>query len=138
MLKLQYQDDALNKAVSPEREYQIQTNIRGNSVLRDVSEYSKVGDVFGAAEVKEIVRSLYDFVGNNVTFNPDGSISETLDIGTKKTVFNSDGSITEILTDHYENKIIKKTQFNEDGSITSIVSNVESLSTDKGGNHELG
>lgn len=130
MLKLQYQDDELNKAVSPEREYQIQTNARGNSVLRDVSEYSQVGDDFGAAEAKEVTRSLYGFIGNKVTFNPDGSISETLDIGTKETVFNPDGSITETLTDHYGNKIIKNTKFNEDGSITSIVSNVESSNTD--------
>lgn len=124
MLKLQYQDDTLNEAINTKREYQITDSSRGNKNIVDVTTYEKQGEDFGAAELKEIVRTLYGFKNSKVVFNEDGSITETSDVGVTTTVFNEDGSITATLVDKEGNKIIRLTQFDEDGSIVNTVSDV--------------
>lgn len=99
MLKLQYQDDTLNEAINTKREYQITDSSRGNKNIVDVTTYEKRGDEFGASELKEVVRSLYEFKNNVVTFNEDGSITEILDIGEMTTSFNADGSVVTAVSD---------------------------------------
>lgn len=74
----------------------------------------------------------YGYTESNTVFNPDGSISETLDIGTRDVVFNDDGSIIETLADNYGNRVYKTTKFNADGSITTTISS-SSLNSDKNG-----
>lgn len=124
MLKLDFQDDVLNQDINPKREYQISDGNNGNKTITDVTVYEKHGDEFGASEVKEIVRSLYDFKNNKVTFNSDGSITESLDIGKLTTSFEADGSIVSVLVDSEGNRISKKTQFEADGSIVTTVGDV--------------
>ena len=124
MLRLNYKDDILDEEVNTERKYEITQSADGFSRIADKTSYKQNGNEIGASEMKEIVRSLYDFKNATVVFNSDGSISEQLDIGTKDTVFNADGSISETITDNEANKITKNTVFNADGSITSSVGNV--------------
>ncbi|MDD3415476.1 MAG: hypothetical protein PHY47_15950 [Lachnospiraceae bacterium] len=124
MLKLDYKDDVLNEEVNTERKYEITKRADGYDRISDMTSYKTIGDEVGGAELKEMVRSLYDFKNSNVSFNDDGSVTEVLDIGTKITKFNTDGSITEIITDLEGNMITKDTVFNEDGTITSTVGDV--------------
>lgn len=58
------------------------------------------------------------FAKNNIVFNSDGSISETMFNSSKKTTFNADGSITEVFTDANKNVITQTTTFKPDGSIS--------------------
>lgn len=74
-----------------------------------------------SAKVAKIDIESYGFKNSHVEFLADGSIRETVDIGTIDTVFEADGSISTILTDLSGNKVTKKTMFNNDGSITSVV-----------------
>lgn len=60
-------------------------------------------------------------MANSTTiFNEDGSISETIENGTKTTIFNEDGSITETVVINGITTT-KTTVFNEDGSIVATV-----------------
>ena len=61
------------------------------------------------------------FITKFVTFNDDGSISETnVDGHTKTTTFNDDGSISETFVG--EKTITKTITFNDDGSISEVIS----------------
>lgn len=122
-LSLNFKDDVLNASMGGRRRYRMINNADGTVSLEDVSSYDVTGSEFGSQQVNEMVKSLYGFIPDNVTFNDDGSISEVLGIGKKETAFNDDGSITETLTDKQGNKIINTTVFNADGSITSTVTN---------------
>jgi len=124
MLKLDYKDDELDLTANTARKYSMTQDSDGYVSLEDKTQYSTTGDEIGAAQFKEIVRSLYGFNNSTIAFNDDGTITETMDIGTKTTAFESDGSITETITDKENNKITKETAFNEDGSITVTVGNV--------------
>ena len=65
--------------------------------------------------------AIQGFYSNTLTFNADGTITETNGDGaTLTTTFNSNGSITERFVG--EKIITKKTIFNSDGSITEVVS----------------
>lgn len=57
-----------------------------------------------------------------IVFNSDGSIDDTHENVSVKTVFNSDGSITETFTDTSGNVTTVNTVFNSDGSITKTKS----------------
>ena len=70
---------------------------------------------------RKALMAIQGFIGANVNFNADGSITETNSEGqTKATVFNADGSITETFVGDLT--IIKTTIFNNDGSITEVIS----------------
>lgn len=65
--------------------------------------------------------AIQGFYANTLTFNADGTITETNADGAKlTTIFNPDGSITERFVG--EKTITKTTIFNSDGSITEVVS----------------
>lgn len=64
--------------------------------------------------------AIQGFIGNNITFNEDGSVVEVNSEGqTKTTTFNADGTITETFVG--EKTIVKNINFNNDGSITEVV-----------------
>jgi hypothetical protein len=64
--------------------------------------------------------AIQGFIGKEVVFNADGSITETNDNGeTLTTVFNDDGSITETFVG--EKTITKTIIFTESGSIKELV-----------------
>lgn len=64
--------------------------------------------------------ALQGFEANTLTFNADGTITETNGDGhTLTTTFNADGSITEKFEG--EKVITKTTKFNADGSITEVI-----------------
>lgn len=118
-LKTNFQNDILGSSMNGKRRYREVPNSDGSISLDDVSTYEQIGSDFGAAEMNEIVRTLYGFKNNEITFGSDGkSITEVHDLGTTSTVFNDDGSITSTLTDGAGNKITKRTTFNDDGSIS--------------------
>ena len=71
---------------------------------------------------RDLFMQMQGFEAGTVTFNTDGSITETGSTGTRKTVFNSDGSITETFTGTSGMVIVKKTTFNSDGSISTSIS----------------
>ncbi len=124
MLKLNYLDDTLNESINTERQYEIIRGADGKSQIKDVTSYSQVGDDIGAAQFKEISRSLYGFINTELKLKADGSIESKMDIGTKVTKINADGSITQRLVDNDGNTITKVTKVNADGSVTSSVTNV--------------
>ncbi len=81
----------------------------------------KTSEQNGTPINRKHLMAIQGFIGNNVVFNPNGSITETNSEGqTKTTVFNSDRSISEIFTG--EKTITKTTFFNPDGSITEVIS----------------
>lgn len=53
-LKTNYQDDVLNTSKNSKRKYNMITNPDGTVSFEDVTEYSQVGDSFGALQVNEI------------------------------------------------------------------------------------
>ena len=75
-LKTTYKDDVLNTSANDKRKYNMITNDDGTVSLEDVTEYSQVGDSFGAADinttnkkVNEIDSSLKGKVGNFTSGN---------------------------------------------------------------------
>lgn len=63
------------------------------------------------------------FAGSSTVFNPNGSITETSDLGNVLlTEFLPDGSIRETLTSFLGKITIKTTIFNPDGSISEVMS----------------
>lgn len=119
VLKTDFKNDILSESMNGKRRYKETSNSDGSISLDDVSTYDQVGSDFGAAEMNEVVRTLYGFKNNSIVFAADGkSITETHDLGTTKTTFNDDGSIASTLTDASGNKITKRTTFNDDGSIS--------------------
>lgn len=50
-LRTDYKDDVLNTALNTERQFSEVTNPNGTKSFRDVTEYTQVGDEFGAAMV---------------------------------------------------------------------------------------
>lgn len=50
-LRTDYKDDVLDTSVNTQRKYQMTTNEDGTVSFTDVTEYSQVGDTFGAADV---------------------------------------------------------------------------------------
>lgn len=65
--------------------------------------------------------AIQGFIASNITFNDDGSITETNANGEiLTTVFKTDGSIEQIFVG--SKTITKTTTFNNDGSITEAIS----------------
>lgn len=65
--------------------------------------------------------AIQGFYANELSFNQDGTVTETnADGHTKTTIFNSDGTITERFDG--EKTITKNTIFNADGTITEVIS----------------
>ena len=91
--------------------------IEGLNVVA-VEQMFEIGSVVARIELE---KEAYGFRNSHTVFNPDGSITETMDYDTVETIFNSDGSILNVLTDATGNVVTKKTVFNSDGSITSVV-----------------
>lgn len=50
-LRTDYKDDVLDTSVNTQRKYQMITNEDGTVSFTDVTEYSQVGDTFGAVDV---------------------------------------------------------------------------------------
>ena len=70
---------------------------------------------------RQALMAIQGFIGQNITFNADGSITETNALGqTKTTTFNDDGSITETFTGDLT--ISKTIIFNSNGSISEVIS----------------
>lgn len=118
-LKTNFKNDILSESMNGKRRYKETQNSDGSISLDDVSSYDQVGSDFGAAELNEVVQTLYGFKNNAIVFSADGkTITEAHDLGTTTTTFNDDGSITSVLTDASGNKTTKRTTFNDDGSIS--------------------
>lgn len=81
----------------------------------------KTSESNGTPLNRKNLMAVQGFVGCEITFNSDGTISERNSEGqTKTTIFNADGSITERFVG--EKTITKTTIFNSDGSITEVIS----------------
>lgn len=81
----------------------------------------KTSESNGTPLNRKNLMAVQGFVGCEITFNSDGTISERNSEGqTKTTIFNEDGSITERFVG--EKTITKTTIFNSDGSITEVIS----------------
>ena len=66
-LRTDYKDDVLDTSVNTQRKYQMTTNEDGTVSFTDVTEYSQVGDTFGAADVNamnEAVNSCFQSVSD--------------------------------------------------------------------------
>lgn len=71
---------------------------------------------------RRLLMAIQGFIGNNIVFNSDGSITETnADGDMRNTIFNKDGSITETFISGSQS-ITKTTTFNADGSISEVIS----------------
>lgn len=84
-----------------------------------------IDDVEGVVEGTDINRAnmmaIQGFIAKTITFNNDGSITETNSDGEALTItFNQDGSITEKFEGN--EVITKTTTFNQDGSISEVIS----------------
>lgn len=77
-LKTTYQDDVLDTSKNTKRKYNMITNSDGTVSFEDVTEYSQVGDTFGASQVNEIDTNINAL--NNITCDPWDS-SKTYLIG---------------------------------------------------------
>lgn len=65
--------------------------------------------------------AIQGFIGSNVAYNPDGSITETNSKGeTLRTQRNEDGSYTQIFEG--EKTIVKTTTFGSNRTITEVIS----------------
>jgi hypothetical protein len=60
---------------------------------------------------------------STITFNSNGSITQTFDTGTLTVVFNSDGSISQTFVGNSGLSSTKTTKFNADGSISNTITN---------------
>ncbi|MDD3137683.1 MAG: hypothetical protein PHX08_01760 [Lachnospiraceae bacterium] len=123
-LKLSYQDDVLNTDVNTTRRYQLTSGVDGYQGIEEKTAFLKIGDQVGASEIKQITRKLFGFANNRIVFNPDGSITETNDSGTKTIAFNANGSITESMTDIQGNSVSQITEFKTDGSIETTIQEI--------------
>lgn len=78
-----------------------------------------------ASEPTELDRDLFmklqGFIAGNITFNEDGSITESNSTGTMVTTFLADGSVQQVFTSTEGTSIGVKTTFNPDGSITQTI-----------------
>ena len=60
-----YKDDVLNTSVNEKRKFRMIDNGDGTVSFEDVTSYTQVGDIFGAADVNEITK-LLNSIDNNV------------------------------------------------------------------------
>lgn len=67
-LKTNYKDDILDISKNEKRKYNMITNSDGTVSFEDVTEYSQVGDSFGAGDVNLITQRVNGSLGNNVEF----------------------------------------------------------------------
>lgn len=67
-LRTDYKDDILDLTQNTQRKYRMITNDDGTVSFEDVTEYSQVGDSFGAGDVNLITQRVNGSLGNNVEF----------------------------------------------------------------------
>lgn len=80
----------------------------------------ETSETLGTDINRENLMAVQGFIAKNITFNEDGSITETNAKGEVLTItFNEDGSITETFVG--EKTITKKTIFDEHGNITEVL-----------------
>lgn len=80
----------------------------------------KTSEQKGTPINRENLMAIQGFESLTITFNEDGSITETNSDGhTLTTTFNEDGSIIETFVGN--KTISKKTTFNDDGSIEEVI-----------------
>ena len=60
---------------------------------------------------------------STITFNANGSITQTFNTGVLTVTFNSDGSITQTFVGNSGLRVTKTTVFNSDGSIANTITN---------------
>lgn len=95
--------------------------VGGTTDTYDLSPVQGTITELGTDVNRALFMAVQGFYGNNTVFNPDGSITETNQVGdVKVTTFNPDGSITEVFTAD-GNSITKNTVFNSDGSISEVL-----------------
>lgn len=81
----------------------------------------KTSEQSGTPINRKNMMALQGFEKITISFNDDGSITETNQDGhAKTTTFNDDGSITEVFVG--EKTITKTTSFNESGIISEVIS----------------
>lgn len=130
-LKTNYVDDIFD---GDNRKYRQINNSDGTISLSDVTNYSQMGDKFGASdinatntEVNELNTALtaqgLSLQGSTVSFPSDGTIVETYESGDKKiTSFPSNGNIVETIKDSANTtKYTITTSFPSDGTIVKKV-----------------
>lgn len=67
-LKTNYKDDILDLTQNTQRKYRMITNDDDTVSFEDVTEYSQVGDSFGAGDVNLITQRVNGGLGNSVEF----------------------------------------------------------------------
>ena len=73
-LRTDYKDDVLDTSVNTQRKYQMTTNEDGTVSFTDVTEYSQVGDTFGAADVNAMNEAVVGLNNKMPTFVLEGTI----------------------------------------------------------------
>ena len=68
-LRTDYKDDVLDTSVNTQRKYQMTTNEDGTVSFADATEYSQVGDTFGAADVNAMNEAVVELNGKIETAN---------------------------------------------------------------------
>lgn len=72
-LRTDYKDDVLDTSVNTQRKYQMTTNEDGTVSFTDVTEYSQVGDTFGAADVNAMNEAVVALNNKLPTFTLSGT-----------------------------------------------------------------
>lgn len=72
-LRTDYKDDVLDTSVNTQRKYQMVTNEDGTVSFTDVTEYSQVGDTFGAADVNAMIEAVVELNSKLPTFTLSGT-----------------------------------------------------------------
>lgn len=70
-LKENYVDDILNTSKNTKRKYNIITNADGTVSFEDVTEYSQMGDNFGAADLNVITKTINSLLESGITVRYD-------------------------------------------------------------------
>lgn len=72
-LRTDYKDDVLDTTANTQRKYQMTTNEDGTVSFTDVTEYTQVGDSFGAADVNAMNEAVVELTGKMPTFTLNGT-----------------------------------------------------------------
>lgn len=96
-LKTTYKDDVLNTSVNEKRRFNMIQNADGTFSFEDVTEYSQVGDSFGAADINTTNKKVNEIDSslNGFSFrkNSEGEKEVSTDGGTTWENFNSGASL---------------------------------------------
>lgn len=108
-LQANYQDDILNASMAGKRRYKQTTNTDGTISLDDVTTYDQVGTDFGASDVNNIVRAIFNHYAG--LENSSTSIVENASGETVITADNEDAATVTVIA--------------ESGGVTTITATIK-------------